>query len=119
MGGSKGLDARVEYVLLQVAALKNTGPSGVSDAAFSSLFDENTRLREQCASQCVNLSWHSYDTMVNKQLVLFFRLSGSSGSDFDIGAFRAAALAATPPNIIECVEASDGGSQEVCHLPNV
>ena len=42
----------LEYVVLQVAALKNTGPSGVSDAAFSSLFDENTRLREQCAPRC-------------------------------------------------------------------
>lgn len=55
MGGSKGRDVRVEYVVLQVAALKNTGPSGVSDAAFSSLFDENTRLREQRASQCQSL----------------------------------------------------------------
>lgn len=37
--------------------------------------------------------------------------------DFDIGAYREAALAATPPNIIECAEARDGESQEACHLP--
>ena len=38
--------------------------------------------------------------------------------NFDIGAYRAARLAATPPNIIECAEAGEGGSQEACHLPN-
>jgi 3'-phosphoadenosine 5'-phosphosulfate synthase len=38
--------------------------------------------------------------------------------NFDIGAYREAALAATPPNIIECAEASEGSSQEACHLPN-
>jgi len=32
--------------------------------------------------------------------------------------YRAAALKATPPNIIECAEASAGVSQEACHLPN-
>jgi hypothetical protein len=33
-------------------------------------------------------------------------------------AYREAALKATPPNIIECAEASEGASQEACHLPN-
>lgn len=53
-----------------------------------------------------------------------FVLSRSSGAmtqqtiGFDIGAYRAAALANTPPNIIECAEAEAGGSQEACHLPN-
>ena len=37
--------------------------------------------------------------------------------DFDIGAYREAALANTPPNIIECAGAEAGGSQELCHLP--
>jgi len=36
---------------------------------------------------------------------------------FDIGAYRAAALKMTPPNIIECAEAEAGASQEACHLP--
>lgn len=36
---------------------------------------------------------------------------------FDIGAYRESALASTPPNIIECAEAGEGGSQEACHLP--
>ena len=38
--------------------------------------------------------------------------------EFDIGAYRAARLAQTPPNIIECAEAGEGGSQEACHLPH-
>lgn len=33
-------------------------------------------------------------------------------------AYRAAALKATPPNIIECAEATAGENQEACHLPN-
>lgn len=41
----------------------------------------------------------------------------NSGGDCDIAAYREAALAATPPNIIECAEATAGGSQEACHLP--
>jgi adenylyl-sulfate kinase len=39
-------------------------------------------------------------------------------AEFDIGAYRAERLAATPPNIIECAEAGEGGSQEACHLPS-
>jgi len=37
-------------------------------------------------------------------------------ADFDIGDYRAKQLAATPPHIIECAEAGEGGSQEKCHL---
>jgi hypothetical protein len=33
-------------------------------------------------------------------------------------AYRDAALKATPPNIIECAEATAGASQDACHLPN-
>ena len=80
----------------QVAALKTTSSirgQGVSDAAFSSLFDENAKLREQLAANTVD-------------------------GDFDIAAYRAAALEATPPNIIECAEANEGGSQDACHLPS-
>ena len=53
---------------------------------------------------------------------IVFVLSQGSGSlrcptqPFDIGLYREEALAATPPNIIECAEAGDGGSQEACHL---
>ena len=36
--------------------------------------------------------------------------------DFDIGAYREAQLSNTPPHIIECAEAGEGGSQEACHL---
>ena len=43
--------------------------------------------------------------------------SASPSEAFDIGAYRAERLAATPPNIIECAEAGEGGSQEACHLP--
>jgi len=37
--------------------------------------------------------------------------------DFDIGTYRQQQLAASPPHIIECAEAGEGGSQEKCHLP--
>jgi len=37
-------------------------------------------------------------------------------SNFDIGAYRRERLAATPPHIIECKEAGEGGSQEICHI---
>ena len=37
--------------------------------------------------------------------------------DIDMGALRAAALASTPPHIIECSAATDGESQSACHLP--
>ena len=43
----------------------------------------------------------------------------TSSGDFDIAAYRAEALAATPPNIIECADADEGGSQDACHLPSV
>lgn len=36
---------------------------------------------------------------------------------FDIDSYRAERLAATQPNIIECAEASEGESQDACHLP--
>ncbi|KAJ8599325.1 hypothetical protein CTAYLR_005348 [Chrysophaeum taylorii] len=65
----------------------------VPDAAFNALFEENAKLRAQLAAK------------------------PSGEEDFDIGAYRAKALAATPPNIIECAEAGEGGSQEACHLP--
>ena len=39
-------------------------------------------------------------------------------SQIDMGALRAAALASTPPHIIECSAASDGASQSACHLPS-
>ncbi|KAJ8611983.1 hypothetical protein CTAYLR_004384 [Chrysophaeum taylorii] len=56
-------------------------------------------------------------------IAIVYVLSRGSGSlrcqeeAFDIASYREAALAATPPNIIECVEAGEGGSQEACHLP--
>jgi adenylyl-sulfate kinase len=34
----------------------------------------------------------------------------------DIGAYREKVLAQSTPHIIECAEAGEGGSQEVCHL---
>ena len=37
---------------------------------------------------------------------------------FDIDSYRAARLAATQPNVIECAEAEAGASQEACHLPS-
>jgi len=40
----------------------------------------------------------------------------TSFDDFDIGAYRAEKLAAIPPHIIECLEAGEGASQEICHL---
>ena len=38
-------------------------------------------------------------------------------ANIDLGDIRAARLANTPPHIIECAEAGEGGSQEACHLP--
>ncbi len=38
-------------------------------------------------------------------------------ASIDMGELRAKALASTPPHIIECSAASDGESQEACHLP--
>lgn len=35
----------------------------------------------------------------------------------DLGEVRAQHLALTPPHIIECAAAGEGGSQEACHLP--
>jgi 3'-phosphoadenosine 5'-phosphosulfate synthase len=37
--------------------------------------------------------------------------------NFDIGAYREKILSQSTPYIIECAEADEGGSQEVCHLP--
>ena len=46
-------------------------------------------------------------------------LIGSTGdpATFDIGAYREKILSQSTPHIIECLEAGEGGSQEVCHLP--
>lgn len=74
-------------------AAKSHSSAGASDEAFSALFEENGRLRSELASKA----------------------PASSGT-FDIGAYRAERLAATPPNIIECAEATAGESQEACHL---
>lgn len=38
-------------------------------------------------------------------------------ANFDIGEYRKKILAQTTPHIIECAEATEGGSQEACHLP--
>lgn len=43
--------------------------------------------------------------------------SNNAGAVFDIDSYRADRLSHTPPHIIECLEAGEGGSQEVCHLP--
>jgi hypothetical protein len=44
--------------------------------------------------------------------------AATTSSEFDIDTYRAARLAATQPNIIECAEAGEGNSnQEACHLP--
>ena len=40
-----------------------------------------------------------------------------SAATFDIGAYREKILSQSTPHIIECLEAGEGGSQEVCHLP--
>ena len=44
-------------------------------------------------------------------------VSTTDFSSFDIGAYRAQILSKSTPHIIECLEAGEGGSQEVCHLP--
>ena len=75
------------------ADLASKGTGGASDEAFSALFEENGRLRAELAQK------------------------PASSGEFDIGAYRAERLAATPPNIIECAEATAGASQEACHLP--
>lgn len=41
----------------------------------------------------------------------------SAAVTFDIGAYREKILSQSTPHIIECLEAGEGGSQEVCHLP--
>ncbi|KAJ1452298.1 Adenylylsulfate kinase-domain-containing protein, partial [Pelagophyceae sp. CCMP2097] len=64
-----------------------------SDSAFAALFAENAALRSALAAK-------------------------PAAADFDIGAYRAERLAATPPNIIECAAATAGASQEACHLSN-
>mmetsp|Transcript_2442 Transcript_2442/g.3567 ORF Transcript_2442/g.3567 Transcript_2442/m.3567 type:complete len:1057 (+) Transcript_2442:150-3320(+) len=38
-------------------------------------------------------------------------------TEFDIGEYRKERLSLTPPHIIECAEAGEGGSQSACHLP--
>ena len=45
-------------------------------------------------------------------------LAGSTPAQpFDIGAYREKILSQSTPYIIECAEATEGGSQEACHLP--
>lgn len=44
-------------------------------------------------------------------------LTGGQSAPFDIGAYRKKILAQSQPYIIECAEATGGGSQEACHLP--
>ncbi len=43
--------------------------------------------------------------------------SSALQSSFDIGEYRKQILSKSTPHIIECIEAGEGGSQEVCHLP--
>jgi hypothetical protein len=38
-------------------------------------------------------------------------------SNIDLGDVRAQRLSLTPPHIIECAAAGEGGSQKACHLP--
>jgi hypothetical protein len=38
-------------------------------------------------------------------------------ANLDLGEVRAQRLSLTPPHIIECAAAGEGGSQEACHLP--
>lgn len=38
-------------------------------------------------------------------------------TNVDLGDLRAQRLSLTPPHIIECAAAGEGGSQEACHLP--
>ena len=92
----KNQQSAVPPVVVQQAPLPQAQP--VEDPAFSQLFEENSRLRDQLAQ------------VRNEP-------AAASGGEFDIAAYREQALAATPPNIIECAEAGEGGSQEACHLP--
>ena len=62
-------------------------------------------------------------SIILSSLFVLSRSSGalvctSAAGNCDIGAYRAEALARTPPNIIECAEADAGASQEICHLPS-
>ena len=41
---------------------------------------------------------------------------GAGGGSFDIGEYRKKILSQSTPHIIECAEAEEGGSQDVCHL---
>ncbi len=43
--------------------------------------------------------------------------SSSKHAPFDIGSYRREKLASTTPHIIECTEATEGGSQNACYLP--
>ncbi len=43
-------------------------------------------------------------------------LGASTSGEFDIGAYREKILSQSSPYIIECAEASGGGSQEACHM---
>ncbi len=43
--------------------------------------------------------------------------SNSKCNSFDIGSYRREKLAQTEPHIIECTDATEGGSQEACHIP--
>ena len=52
-------------------------------------------------------------------IVYVLARAGGHATDtvFDIGAYRAKVLAQTPPHIIECLAAGEGGAQDACHLP--
>ena len=45
----------------------------------------------------------------------YFSPTASLGG-FDIGEYRKKILSQSTPHIIECAEATEGGSQDVCHL---
>jgi 3'-phosphoadenosine 5'-phosphosulfate synthase len=43
--------------------------------------------------------------------------AAAGAAEFDIGSYRRDRLSQTPPHIIECAAAGEGGSQAACHLP--
>lgn len=58
------------------------------------------------------------ETNCNNLKIVQEPLTTSTGlANFDIGAYREKILSQSTPHIIECIEAGEGGSQEVCHLP--
>lgn len=101
------------YVLARAGGAGNCDRIAVPmTAAVAGSFDQSDRIRD-LEAQIETLKIVSTSSASSSSSVPVAAVS----AEFDIGVYRQKILAQSTPNIIECKEAGEGGSQEVCHLP--